>query len=86
MPFPCPTAPVAPGRVDFQLVRNFLGGFIQMRRVLCDPAGWRDMMKAYLEKLGADSETFGLEIMGNHRIFMYFQWLVGTVIFKWLVN
>jgi len=40
----------AQGRVDFQLVRNFLGGFIQMRRVLCDPAGWRDMMKAYLEK------------------------------------
>eukprot|EP00438_Fugacium_kawagutii_P013816 Skav210607 [mRNA] locus=scaffold234:108721:112866:+ [translate_table: standard] len=39
------------GKVDFQLVRNFVGGFVQMRRVLCNPAGWRDMMKAYLEQL-----------------------------------
>ncbi|CAK9056116.1 Uncharacterized protein K02A2.1 [Durusdinium trenchii] len=38
------------GKVDFQLVRNYIGGFIQMRRVLCDVAGWRDMMKLYLEK------------------------------------
>jgi hypothetical protein len=56
----CPWAVLGcPGRVDFQLVRNFLGGFIQMRRVLCDPAGWRDMMKAYLEKLGSANVNSG---------------------------
>lgn len=72
----CPWAVLGcPGRVDFQLVRNFLGGFIQMRRVLCDPAGWRDMMKAYLEKLGSASQSTretwraGWEIIGNPYIF-----------------
>ena len=30
-----------------------------MRRVLCDPAGWRDMMKAYLEKLGSANVNSG---------------------------
>lgn len=46
-------------QVDFQLVRNYIGGFIQMRRVLCDVAGWRDMMKLYLERLGTKDKTHG---------------------------
>jgi len=41
---------VQEGKVDFQLVRNFVGGFIQMRRLLCNPKAWRELMKMNLEK------------------------------------
>ena len=44
---------VSTGKVDFQLVRNFVGGFIQMRRLLCNPKAWRELMKMNLEKLPA---------------------------------
>ena len=61
-----PLEPSRGGRVDFQLVRNFLGGFTQMRRLLCDPAGWRDMMKAYLEKLDATVNSGNIRLEKQH--------------------
>lgn len=49
------------GKVDFQLVRNFVGGFIQMRRLLCNPKAWRELMKMNLEKLGERGNDFGVK-------------------------
>ena len=51
---------VSTGKVDFQLVRNFVGGFIQMRRLLCNPKAWRELMKMNLEKLSEHGNVFGV--------------------------